>query len=242
MTKQDTMLRIMVTPHKALQWICDTLVFLPVSGPKLKGQSIGGYLLPFQEHIIKEALTSDGEPNKNIFLGFSRKISKSMMFSWILNYFAENKEGFHSVLMASTFGQSNVIYSLVKDQVLLNPKIDKTHYKITRENLVNKEKHNSLHKIFNEAPSNLGLLNVSCVCSDELGAQKSRANLNSITSGLAMAQTKPLLLYSANRPEEQSHWSNEFLRVLEKNPKWSFFNFSADMKLDPFFRRSKMPS
>ena len=190
--------RAKIKPHRPLQWMCDNLIFLPVSGPKLKGKLIGKYLLSFQEQIITEALDKDGNPKKNIFLGYSRKISKSMLFSWIFNYFFENKEGFNLVNMASTFTQSNIIYSLIADQIMLNPRIVTADYKITREILKNEERHNHLYKIFSKASSNLGMLNVSAVIGDEVGAMQSRENLNSIMSGLAMAQTKPLLLFSSN--------------------------------------------
>ena len=231
--------RAKIKPHRPLQWMCDNLIFLPVSGPKLKGKLIGKYLLSFQEQIITEALDKDGNPKKNIFLGYSRKISKSMLFSWIFNYFFENKEGFNLVNMASTFTQSNIIYSLIADQIMLNPRIVTADYKITREILKNEERHNHLYKIFSKASSNLGMLNVSAVIGDEVGAMQSRENLNSIMSGLAMAQTKPLLLFSSNPPEDQTHWSNEYLRTLRSDSDWVFFDFSADMKADVYSEEAK---
>ena len=226
-------------PHKSLQWICDNLIFLPVSGPKLAGQPIGRYILPFQEKIITTALNPDGTPNKNIFLGYSRKISKSMMFSWLYNFLMENEEGFSLITMASTFSQSDIIYRLIWDQVRLNKKIDEKQYRKTLEQLENKERGNILQKVFSEASSNLGFVNISALIADEVGAMKSRENLNSIMSGLALAQTKPLILFSSNRPERPSHWSIEFLKTLRKNPKWAFFDYSANMKLDPYSEQAK---
>lgn len=227
-------------PHKPLQWICDNLIFLPVSGPKLKGQPIGRYLLPFQEKIITSALKPDGTPNKNIFLGWSRKIAKSTLFSWIFNYFLEEMEGFNLVTMASTFSQSNIIYGQVGDQIRLNEKINSKDYKITNlEGLRNNEKHNNLYKIFSKSTSNLGMLAVSSVIGDEIGAMQSRENLNSIMSGLAMAQTKPLLLFASNRPELPSHWSTEYLKTLKSDPEWAFFDYSAPMKADIYSDKAK---
>ena len=225
--------------HKPLQWIKDNLIFLPVSGPKLKGKKVGQYILPFQEEIIKSALTPEGLPNKNIFMGYSRKISKSMIYSWIFNYLLENKEGMSLVNMASTFTQSNIIYSLIADQIRLNPLIDDENYKITREVLENREGHNHLYKVFSKASSNLGMLNLSGVIGDEVGAMQSRENLNSILSGLAMAQTKPLLLFSSNPPENLSHWSYEYLKTLKNDPDWACFDYSADLKLDVYSEKAK---
>ena len=194
-----------IIPHRPLQWICDNLIFLPISGPKLSNQPVGKYLLSFQEKIITTTLKEDGTPNKNIFLGYSRKISKSMMFSWLYNYLMHNKEGYSLVSMASTFSQSDIIYRLIWDQIRLNKKIDEKEYRKTLEQMENKVKQNMLQKIFSEASSNLGLVNVSALLADEIGAMKSRENLNSIMSGLALAQVKPLLLFASNRPERPSH-------------------------------------
>ena len=222
-----------------LTWIKENLIFLPVSGPKLKGKLVGEHILPFQEDIIKAALTPEGDPNKNIFMGYSRKISKSLIFSWIFNYLLENKEGMSLVNMASTFTQSNIIFRLIVDQVRLNPRIDSDHYQTTIEFLKNKERHNQLYKVFSKASSNLGMLNVSALIADEVGAMQSRENLNSIMSGLAMAQTKPLLLFSSNPPEQISHWSNEYIKTLKGDPDWTFFDYSADLKEDVYSEKAK---
>ena len=225
--------------HKPLEWIKKNLIFLPLSGPKLKGKCVGEHILPFQEKVIKSALDKEGNPNQNVFMGYSRKISKSMIFSWIFNYLLENKEGMSLVTMASTFSQSNIIYSLIRDQVRLNMGISSFGYDINREVLFNQKKQNYLYKVFSKASSNLGMLNVSGVIGDEIGAMQSRENLNSILSGLAMAQTKPLLLFSSNPPESQTHWSNEYIKTLKGDKDWDFYDFSADFKLDVYSDKAK---
>ena len=226
--------------HAPLEWIKENLIFLPVSGPDLKGKPIGDHILDFQADVITTALTPDGTPNKNVFLGFSRKISKSLIFSWMFNYLLETKEGISLVNMASTFSQSNIIYSLIAEQIRLNPKINEKHYKTTREFLINKEKYNNLYKVFSKASTNLGMLNISALIADEVGAMQSRENLNSIMSGLGLSQGgKPLLLFSANRPEAHSHWSNEYLKTLKTDDDWVFFDFSANMKVDVYSEKAK---
>ena len=228
-----------MTDHKPLNWIKEHLIFLPLSGPKLKGKPIGDFILPFQEKVICDALDNEGNPKKNVFMGFSRKISKSMLFSWIYNYFLETKEGFNTINFASTFNQSHVIFKLIADQIKLNSKINEKEYKITREKIENKERYNTNSKIFSKASSNLGLLNISAVIADELGAQQSKENLDSVVSGLAMAQTKPLMLYASNPSEKQTHWSNEYLKTLREDKDWVFHDFSAPIKSDPYSEKSK---
>ena len=226
--------------HAPLNWIKDNLIFLPISGPLLKGHSVGKYILPFQEDIVKSALRPDGSINKNVFMGYSRKISKSLIFSWIYNYLLENREGLCLVNMASTFSQSNIIYSLISSQILLNPLIEDKHYKIRKEELQNLERHNHLYKIFSKASSNLGMLNVSGLIADEVGAMQSRENINSILSGMALAQEKPLLLFSSNPPEFISHWSTEYIKTLRSDSDWDFYDFSAPLNIDPFSEEAKV--
>lgn len=230
---------VFMTPHKPLDFIKE-LIFLPVSGPKLAGKKVGKFILPFQEKIIKTAMDHNGHPKKNIFMGFSRKIGKSMIYSWILNYFLEEKKGFNSVVMASTFSQSQIIAGLVGDQIKFNPNIDNSKYKITRDLIQECSAQNKICKVFSKASSNLGMLNVSCVCGDELGAMQSRENLNSIVSGLALSQSRPLLLFASNPPEHETHWSNDYLKNLRQKKNWKFFDFVASMKTDPLSKQAKI--
>lgn len=230
---------LFMTPHKPLDFISE-LIFLPVSGPELAGKKVGKYILPFQKKIIKTAMDHNGNPKKNIFMGLARKIGKSMLFSWILNYFLEEKKGFNSVVMASTFSQSNIIAGLVGEQIKFNPNINAKDYKIVREYIENQSLSNKLSKVFSKASSNLGMLNVSCVAADECGAMQSRENLNSILSGMALAQSKPLLMFASNPPESETHWSNDYLDNLRKKKNWKFFDFVADLKLDPYSKEAKM--
>ena len=226
--------------HEPLNWIKENLIFLPVSGPDLKGKLVGDHILPFQEDIIRSALNPDGSINKNIFMGYSRKIGKSLIFSWIFNYLLENREGLALVNMASTFSQSNIIYSLISSQIVLNPRINAKHYKIRNEDLENTERQNHLYKVFSKAASNLGMLNVSGLIADEVGAMQSRENINSIMSGLALSQGgKPLLLFSSNPPEQVTHWSADYLKTLVTDPDWAFYDFSAPLKVDIYSEEAK---
>ena len=224
--------------HKPLNWIKKTLIFLPTAD-KLAGKVVGPYLLDFQKDIITTALDSRGNPRKNIFLGYSRKISKSLIFSWIFNYFLENKKGFNLITMASTFGQSDIIFGLIRDQILLNPRINEDDYKIIREKINHLKNHNVLSKIYSKASSNLGLIGVNSLISDELGSQQSRDNLESIESGMSLSQTRPLLLYSTNPAERSTHWSNDFIKSLQKDKDFVCYDFSCPVKVDPFSQKGK---
>ena len=226
--------------HKPLNWIKENLIFLPSAG-KVKGHKVGRHILPFQEKIIKSALSPDGSFNKNVFIGFSRKISKSLIYSWIFTYLLENREGINLVTMASTFMQSNIIYSLISDQIRLNPNISSLDYNNKKDSLHNEKKNNNLHRVFSKASSNLGKVDVSAVIGDELGAMDNRENLNSILTGLAWAQDdKPLLLFASNPAEHVSHWSYEYLKTLKQDKDWKFFDYSADLKVDPLSDKAIM--
>ena len=218
-----------------VKWIEDNLIFTAVSCPALKGKTLKGHLLPFQRDILKSALID----KKNIFMGFSRKISKSMLYSWIFNYYLENSEGMALVNMASTFGQSNIVFRLIEDQIVCNPRIKETHYKIRREWLENTKKANRLDKIFSKASSNLGMLNVSGLIADELGAMQSRENLDTIMSGMSMAQERPRLYFATNPPERLSHWSIEYVRSLRDDTDFKFYDFSAPLNADVYSAEAK---
>ena len=94
------------------------------------------------------------------------------------------------------------------------------------EGITNRQKSNRIIKIFSKAASNLGLINVSAVVADELAAHQSQENLTAITSGLSMAQGRALHLYASNPPAHEAHWSVEYIKPLESDPDWKFFNFS----------------
>ena len=215
--------------HRPLDFIKNELVFLPVSGPELAGKPIGRFIAPFQEKIIKTCLDAEGNNKQNIFLGFSRKIGKSMIFSWLYSYFLENKEGFQMVSMASTFMQSGHIFDLLRRQIELNPNINTADYKLTREKIINKKRDNAVHRIYSEAGANLGMLNISAVICDQIESMQTRANIDAIVTGMIMSQSKPLYLMAANCPEKMSHWSIDYLKTKKKDPRFSFFKYQAPL-------------
>ena len=70
-----------------VKWIEKNLVFPPIiSSELIAGHKVGKHIIPFQRKVLKEAL----ENRKDIFIGYSRQISKSSLFAWIVLYLMEN--------------------------------------------------------------------------------------------------------------------------------------------------------
>ena len=219
--------------HKPLTWISENLFFPPQSGPALAGQKVGKFILPFQESIIKDALTPEGKPNKSVFIGYTRKISKSYLFAWIYTYILEHWPGAQLINMASTYGQSDIIFSSVKNQILFSEL--KNKYKIRKDWLENKKSFSKLQKIFNSPTANLGLVNVTALIADELSAYPDRRNLDAITSGMSLAiGGRPLVFYATNPAEFSEHWTIDYIKGLKADPQLAYYDFSADpdSKLD----------
>ena len=159
--------------HQPLEWI-KTLKFPPQSGQLLNGKLVGEHILPFQEDIIKQALTPQGKPNKSIFLGYTRKISKSYLFSWIFVYLLEHWPGCSIICMASTYSQSDIVFQAIKNMIIFGPDHLKKKYKFLQDEIKNKTNQAVLKKIFNSPTANLGLMNVQALIADELSAYKDR--------------------------------------------------------------------
>ena len=225
--------------HEPLEWIKSELIFLPESGVITSNKPVGDFLLPFQEDIITDALDSKGNTKNNIFLGYSRKIGKSMIFSWIYLYLLENKQGYGALNMASTFSQSAFIFEPISNQIQLNEKLNRQNqYKLTNQKIFNRITRSSIQRIFASHTSNLGFQNISSVAIDELCVYRDRRNLTSILSGLALSQSKPLLLCATNPPEDDQHWSIQYIKNLRAKKSWKFHEFIAPQKSDIFKKRT----
>lgn len=219
--------------HKPLKWI-ENLVFLPESGPLLAGKKLKRFLLDFQKDIIRAALTEKGEPNKNIFLGWSRKIGKSQAYAWILHYLLANKRGYNSAILASTSEQAGIIFRMIKEQILFNETINEKDFKITRDRIEHKKNFSSVERLYSNSAGNLGK-NLSCICVDELGAQDSSDGYETLLNGLALAHGgKPLILTASNPPPGPEHWSDAFVKTNKENKDWKIFEYASKGKTDPF--------
>ena len=70
--------------HKPLRWISKHCRFPSTAGPSLYQKPCGDFLLPWQKDLIKDLFYPSGELRKSgVMLYGARKISKSMMFSFL---------------------------------------------------------------------------------------------------------------------------------------------------------------
>ena len=114
-------------------------------------------MLPFQKEILTSVFNPDGKVNKpGVLLYGCRKVSKSMLFSWILFYLLANKNtaGFQCPIVASAFKQGGIIFDFVREMVLMS--IFKIDFKILKDSIINKETGNKVYVVFNSPDSNFG--------------------------------------------------------------------------------------
>ena len=213
--------------NKALEWIKTKLVFPPVvSNKQVAGHKVGQHIIPFQESVITDALIK----NKDVFIGFSRQISKSSLYSWIVLYLMQSYPC-AGVTMGPTFGQAGVLFRALKAQIEYSfPK----EYKVREEWIEHKKTGSTVRKVYNSPAANIGQMALQFIVCDEicLFDNIARQNLLTLLAGLGMTGDKPLLLYASNPPIEPDHWSLDFLKKLETDPNTSFYDFSAHKKAD----------
>ena len=212
-----------------VNWIENKLVFPPIiSSELIAGDKVGKHMIDFQRAVLKSAL----EDNKNIFIGYSRQISKSSLFAWIILYLLENKQ-VQGVCMGPTYGQGDIVFKAIKKQIEFSEDFD-GKYKIRQDYIENKNSGSLVKKIYNSPSANLGNMSIGFVCIDELCSYTALAkeNLLTILGGLGMSGKSPLLLYSTNPPTDPLHWSLDYIKSLKADNKTAFFDFSADPKLD----------
>ena len=219
-------------PHKPLQFIKDKLIFLPASGKTLAYKKVGKFICPFQEKIITTAYDHNGDVKNSIFLGWSRKISKSMLLSWFYNYCLESKEGWQGVVMASTFGQSGNIWDLIRGQIESNPEICEGDYSLTREKIKNNITDSCIYRVFNKASSNLGMVAIQSAIADQIESMPTIDNINAVFTGMLMQEGKPHFLLASNPPIHISHWSIDWLKAKKEDKRFKFFDFSAPLSMD----------
>ena len=218
-----------------VEWIENNLHFPPViSSPLVAGKPVRDFIIPFQREVLKSVLVD----NKDVFIGFSRQISKSSLFTWTAIYLMEN-ESCQGVTMGPTFGQAEVIFRSIKKHIEFSPVLKKK-YKLKAEVIENKENGSLLKKVYNSPAANLGQMALRFILFDEICTydEKAKQNLLTLLAGLAMTGTKPLLLYATNPPLDSEHWSLDFIKKLRTDPQVKFFEFSADKKEDIYSKHT----
>ena len=220
--------------HQPLKWIKENLHFPPIFGSELAGHKVGRFILEYQEDIIRSALQSDGRANKNIFMGYTRKIAKSLLYSWIFLYLLHNRPGKQLVCMASKFDQANLIHSLIRMELETNKRL-KRYYKFRKDFIENKQTFSKVMVLPTKPSSNLGLFNISGITVDEVGAWNDRASLTAVLSGMrSEGDDRPLILMASNPPESLEHWSLPYIDNLELSPDWTFFRYEIPSDKDVF--------
>ena len=208
--------------HKPLHWIEKNIHFPVQSGPLLANQPVGKHILEFQRDIIRTALTPGGRINKDVFLGWTRKVSKSMTLGWIIAYLLEHTAK-QMVVMSSTYSQANNFFQSVVNSIMYSPLLS-SNYKFRRDSLTHKTNQSRITKIFNSASANLGMQDIQVLICDELSAFNDRENFDAIKTGMSLGE-KPLFLYTSNPPQDDTHWSVPFVKELQTDTK--IFDFSA---------------
>ena len=218
-----------------VKWIEKELCFPPIiSSELIAGDKIGKHIIPFQRTVLKAAL----ENNKNIFIGFSRQISKSSLFAWIVLYLLENKH-IQGVTIGPTYGQGDVVFKAIKKQIQFSESLSE-RYKIRQDYIENKYSGSLVKKIYNSPSANLGNMAIGFVVIDELCAYSplAKENLLTILGGLGMSGKQPLQLYATNPPTDPLHWSLDYLKSLRADNNTAYFEFSADPKLDIYSEKT----
>ena len=208
----------------------NSLKFLPSAGA-IRGHFVEKHLLPFQERILEAAFSG-----KNVFIGHSRKISKTLCFGWIAQALMDTKEGQTIICAASTAEQADLVFNVVRRQIETNKKILEGMYNISRDRIHNKKTHSIIHRLHSKAMSALGLGPDVIIC-DELGAWPSGEMMHILTSGMGMSEA-PLILAASNPAPNEVHWSVEWVKALSHDPTWKVFDFGADPKADPYSEKA----
>ena len=204
----------------SLKWIKKNCIFPP--GSSLIGQPCGDHLLPFQIRILNQALSG-----KSLFLYGARKISKSLLFSWILFHrLSQDKQAFVCPLLASSEEQTKIIFNFIRFQVGTKKQ---NLFKVRQGYIEN----NATGSLIFRAPSRAGALfgyQPSAVVADELSNWKDEECLEAVESGFGLSANAPLRLYASNPPKEPVHFVLDKLKECEGDSDFVVHRFEAGKK------------
>ena len=212
-----------------IKWIENNLIFPPViSSELIAGHKVGDHIIPFQRKVLRQAL----ENRKDIFIGYSRQISKSSLFAWIVLYLMEN-HALQGVTIGPTYGQGDVVFKAIKKQIQFSEVLS-GNYKLRADYIEHKTTGSLVKKIYNSPSANLGNMAIAFVVIDELCSYSplAKENLMTILGGLGMGGQKPLLLYATNPPVDPTHWSLDYIKTLIADKNTAYFDFSSSIKAD----------
>lgn len=213
----------------SVSFIEDNLYFLPgLSSPLVAGKKVKEHIIPFQREVLEASLNE----NKDIFIGFTRQISKSTLFSWIVLSIMETQPGSRGFCLASKYEQSAHVFNAVKNQILFNKNLKKK-YEVTKH-WIQGENHSMLKRASSKPGGELGNMAFSFGVIDELAVYSWQAKeaMENLLNGMAMSGHKPKLMYGCNPPSDPEHWSLDFIKNLQADSGTKCFLFSANTDLD----------
>ena len=216
--------------HKVLDWIGGNCKFPSKAGSQYFGKPVGKYLLPFQKEVITEIFDPAGKVRTpECFLYGCRKVSKSLLYSWITYYLITEKIGFEMPLVASNYSQGFILFNFIREQVLLNKKED--IFRVRKDYIEHKTQGNRVHVVFNSAEANYGGQPSGAIF-DEIGNYQDARNMESIETGMSLSEDKPIILKASNPPSDKSHFVLALLKQDESDPDCYVKKFSAGIKQD----------
>ena len=184
------------------------------------GEVCGGHLLPFQVRILKAV-----DNGKSVFLYGARKISKTLLFAWVLYYrLSQDKRAFVCPLLASSEEQTGIIFKMIRFQIEATKRVD--DFIIRQGYIENKETGSRVFR----APARPGALfgyQPSAVCADEISNWKDEELLEAVESGFGLGSTAPLRLYASNPPTQPVHFVLDKLKESVKDDDFLVCRFEA---------------
>ena len=220
--------------HRVMDWISENCRFPSTAGAKFFRKKVGQHILPFQKEILISVFNPDGTVNKpGVFLYGCRKVSKSMLFSWILFYLLANKStaGFQCPIVASAFKQGGIIFDFVREMVLMSG--FKNDFKILKDSIRNKETGNKVYVVFNSPDSNFGG-QASAGVFDEVGRYRDMRNMDAVLTSMSLAEDKPIQLFASNPPDDDGHFIHDMISGVEKDTDFIVKKFCAPKAADIF--------
>ena len=212
-----------------VEFIENNFYFLPgISNKVVSGKKVKKHIVPFQRDILKACLIDD----KDIFIGYTRQISKSTLFSWIVLAIMETKPGSRGFCLASKYEQTAHVYNAVKNQILFNPELKK-RYEVTKH-YIQGENHSWFKRASSKPGGELGNMAFSYGVIDELAvfSYQTKEAMENLLNGMAMSGHKPKLMFGCNPPSDPEHWSLDFIKRLQADKGTRCFIFSANKDLN----------
>lgn len=222
--------------HKPLTWISQNCKFPSTAGIDLYKKPCGPFLLNWQKDLIKDIFYPSGEIRKpGVMLFGCRKISKSMMFSFMLYFLLCNPKAVgHQIPILTGRSEEQaegIILRFVQEQVGMSD--NDALFQLRKSSVMHKK---NLNFVFAQHTQSEGLYGgqASSAVFDEVSNMKSDDAIEAITSSMTLAKDKPLTLYASNVPTERQSFVIPMMRGFQKDKDFIVKKFCAPKDADPF--------